>query len=144
MADHSVIYLAPECDDCGEGRSWAEDCPWDACECDGSPHKPVKYVLAPALMADHARLVARLRATGGGGQGGPLKAAAADAIESLLRERDGGIAVCDAYALENQQFHDRFTTAEAQLARLRPVIDLAREYCRVPFARHEARQAGKG
>lgn len=33
------------------------------------------------------------------------------------------IACCDSYADENQKFHDRFTKAEAQVAKLREALE---------------------
>jgi hypothetical protein len=41
----------------------------------------------------------------------------------LAAERERANAVCDSYALENQQFHDRFTLAEARVAKLREALE---------------------
>ncbi len=64
MSDLQVIYLAPECFDAGEGRTWAVDCPWDACECPGSPHKPVRYEISrgPKMPEDLTDLITSIKA----------------------------------------------------------------------------------
>ena len=55
--DPAAIYLGPACEadsgSYGDGRTWAEDQPWDDCECG---HKPVRYVRADIHDAIAARL----------------------------------------------------------------------------------------
>lgn len=51
--EHPEIWLQPWCANCentalDEGRMWAQDCPWDDCECGA---KPVRYVIAPQAKA---------------------------------------------------------------------------------------------
>ena len=55
--DPEVIFLAPECIEApNEGRTWAEDCPWDDCDCSKEhPHKPIKYIRADRLSASTER-----------------------------------------------------------------------------------------
>ena len=57
--DPAAIYLGPACEadsgSYGDGRTWAEDQPWDDCECG---HKPVRYVRADIHDAIAARLAA--------------------------------------------------------------------------------------
>ena len=54
--DPAAIYLGPACEadsgSYGDGRTWAEDQPWDDCECG---HKPVRYVRADIHDARAAR-----------------------------------------------------------------------------------------
>lgn len=60
-------------------------------------------------------------------------AATADRAAGLEAEVANAEAVCNSYALENQQFHDRFTVAEAAVATLTARIATLEEALR-PFA----------
>ncbi|WP_235437084.1 hypothetical protein [Pseudomonas trivialis] len=65
MSDPKVIYLGPACEaKTGDGRTWAEDWPWDDCECG---HQPVQYVLGETFS--------RMKAE-------------RDALQQLLNQRD--------------------------------------------------------